>query len=547
MYAIHVFIAHNRGQVPINPFNNFVRNIEMKSIDKFVLVLVASLALLLAGCGGGSSTTPPEDTGPTAGEMAITQAEMALTNAEAGLSGATTDAAMLAAYRAIQTAADNLVTALSTHGGSAADIATAARKSGNAKAMADDLAEKIADAEMKANMAMVATAAKLYAGIGATPLTGHAVTVDATSGVWSVDPAAVGAVDLANQALEADEDTMVPDNHGWEGSRHTASGDAVTGTYEAVIYSHPDDPTVTEGAAFSTAYTLDATSGETGDVTGLTGHETGRVASPSFDQDAGLKAFKPGTNDIRIMLGGSYQGVPGTYYCTPTDRAVGCTADVADMGFTLAGGTWTFKPTNPDMKLMDTSADDTTYASYGWWLHKSEDGDTYAASAFAVYRGTVPTVDIAALRGTATYTGGAAGKYSLRGDTGGTNDAGHFTADVTLEAEFGTAHKISGTVDNFTGGDGESRDWSVALGDSVVSGAGAIAGDPDDSTDTDPQMTTWTIGDVAGDAAGQWSGNLHEEGDDGVPAIATGTFSSTFGDSGNDGRMVGAFGVNVDN
>ena len=554
MNAIHVFIAHNRGQVPINPFNNFVRNIEMKSIDKFVLVLVASLALLLAGCGGGSSTTTPVDPGPTAGEMAIMQAQTALTNAEEGLSGATTDAAMLAAYRAIQTAADNLVTALSTHGGSAADIAAAARKSGNAKAMADDLAEKVADAEMKANMAMMATATKLYAGIGATPLVvtgGHAVAVDATSGVWSVDPADVAPANLTNQALTADEDTMVAANHGWEGSRHTASGDAVTGTYEAVIYSHLDDPTVTEGAVFSATYTLDATTGETADVTGLTGHTTGRVASPSFDQDAGLKAFKPGTNDIRIMLGGSYQGVPGTYYCTPTDRAVGCTADVADMGFTLAGGTWTFKPTNPAMKLMDTSADDTEYASYGWWLHKSEDGDTYTASAFAVYRGTAPTVEISALRGSATYTGGAAGKYSLRGDTGGTNDAGHFTADVTLEATFADTHSISGTVDNFTGGDGESRDWSVALSPSVVDDAGPIAGalaadGTPDSTDTGPQMTTWTIGDVAGDAAGQWSGNLHEEGDDGVPAIATGTFFSTFGDSGNDGRMVGAFGVNVD-
>ena len=527
----------------------------MKSIDKFVLVLVASLALLLAGCGGGSSTAPV-DPGPTEEELAAERAEMQtmaittasgeVTTALAALSGSAptqaqiddVNAAIMGLQAALRAAADVDDAVKAGYHPQITDAQGAVSRAETALMTMQN------EAAMEAAAAMAATASKLYAGIGATPLTGHAVTVDGTSGVWSVDPAAVGAVDLANQALEADEDTMVPDNHGWEGSRHTASGDGVVGTYEAVIYSHPDDPTVTEGAAFSTAYTL--TDGETADVTTLTGHATSRVASPSFDQDAGLKAFKPGTNDIRIMLGGSYQGVPGTYYCTPSDRAVGCTADVADMGFTLAGGTWTFKPTNPAMKLMDTSADDTDYASYGWWLHKSEDGDTYTASAFAVYRGTAPTVDIAALRGTATYTGGAAGKYSLRGDTGGTNDAGHFTADVTLEAEFGTAHKISGTVDNFTGGDGESRDWSVALGDSVVSGAGVIAGDPDDSTDTDPQMTTWTIGDVAGDAAGQWSGNLHEEGDDGVPAIATGTFSSTFGDSGNDGRMVGAFGVNVD-
>ena len=139
----------------------------MKSIDKFVLVLVASLALLLAGCGGGSSTPPPPDPGPTAGDMAIEQAQIALTNAEAGLTGATTDAAMAAAYRAIEDAANKLVTALTTHGGSPADIAAAARTGGNAKAMADSLDMKIAEAQKAADMAMVATAAKLYAGIAA--------------------------------------------------------------------------------------------------------------------------------------------------------------------------------------------------------------------------------------------------------------------------------------------------------------------------------------------------------------------------------------------
>ncbi len=454
---------------------------------------------------------------------------------------------------AVNTAISGLQAALSA----AANVDDAAKAGYQSKiTTAQGAVSRAAAALMAANdaaakeaaAAMAATATKLYAGIGATPLTGHAVTVDATSGAWSVNPAAVGTVDLAEQALTADEDTMVPDNHGWEGTRHTASGDGVTGTYEAVIYSHPDDPTVTEGAVFNATYTL--TDGETADVTTLTGHAASRVASPSFDQSAGTKTFERG-NNLRLSFSGSYQGVAGTYYCAPTGGGTDCSATVADMGFTLGGGTWTFKPTNPEARLMDTSADDTEYASYGWWLHKSEDDETYTASAFAVYRGTAPTVDIATLRGSATYTGGAAGKYSLRGDTGGTNDAGHFTADVTLEATFAAVHSITGTVDNFTGGDGESRDWSVALGKSIVAGGGGITGGLNadgtaDTNNTGNQMTTWTIGDVAGDAAGEWSGNLHEVGDDGVPAIATGTFSSTFGDSGNDGRMVGAFGVNVD-
>ena len=63
---------------------------------------------------------------------------------------------------------------------------------------------------------------------------------------------------------------------------------------------------------------------------------------------------------------------------------------------------------------------------------------------------------VTALQGTATYSGGAAGKYALHSTTGGTNDAGHFTADATLEANFNN-DTVSGTIDGFMG-----ADWSVA-------------------------------------------------------------------------------------
>ena len=489
---------------------------------------------------------------------ALTTASSALQTALGNIAGQPTQAQI--------DAAETALAALNTAIADAADIddtsmyateaANAQGQIASAKrtlmANLDEAERERMEAEAAARAAMAVTASKLYSGIGATPLTGHTVTVDATSGAWSVDPADVAPANLALQALTADEDTEVPALHGWTGSRHTASGEGVAGTYEAVVYSHPDDPTVTEGGAFSATYTLtaaDATNpGETADVTTLTGYAA-RVDSPSFDQNAGTKEFELPTNAVRVMMAGSFHGVSGTYYCTPTDANTNCSADVADMGFTLAGGTWTFKPGNPMAPLMDTSEDDTTYASYGWWLHKAADDGAFTASAFAVYRGTAPTVDIGILRGSATYEGGAAGKYSLRGDTGGTNDAGHFTADVTLEATFATTHSITGTIDHFHGADGEERDWSVALGKSVVSGAGLISGalaadGTADGTNTGPQMTTWTIGGVPGDAGGQWSGNLHEEGDDGVPAIATGTFSSIYGDGGNDGRMVGAFGAN---
>ena len=81
------------------------------------------------------------------------------------------------------------------------------------------------------------------------------------------------------------------------------------------------------------------------------------------------------------------------------------------------------------------------------------------------------------------------------------------------------------------------------MNSSVVSAAGAIAGDPDDSGDTGAQMTVWTMGGTADDPSGQWTGSLAEAGDDGVPTVATGTFYSEFGRG---GKMVGAFGANLD-
>lgn len=187
---------------------------------------------------------------------------------------------------------------------------------------------------------------------------------------------------------------------------------------------------------------------------------------------------------------------------------------------------------------------DTMYASYGWWIHKTENGSTFTASAFFDYKGGDGSAELAsgvtALQGSATYMGGADGKYALSSSTSGTNDAGHFTAKAMLEADF-TDNMISGTIDNFMGADGMARAWSVELKDQAVSDTWLIAGDGT-SGNTDRQITMWTIGGTDGDASGEWNGQLYNNGDDGVPMTAAGTFYTEFG-QGN--RMVGAFGANL--
>ena len=689
--AINTFIACNRGQVPTQPFNNFVRNIEMKSIDKFVLVLVASLALLLAGCGGGSSSMPePEPEPPTAYEMALEDIMQATTAADAqaaydavkeqvnaaegdklqaavnertdelataaraadqledlmmaaadvdtsslmtaediteagqaiaALQKALDDAddlsadqkemyssqlasanmAVAAAQEALdlrndrtmqmtglEEASDMLTTALGALTGvptqgqidnaqsalnmlnkaltdgadltdaEKADYVTAAatamgriegaKQALMAKMEADKKAEEMRIAEEKAAKEkeaaerakdMAAMTAKLWAGLGTGPLAnnGASTAISSSEGVLTVHRTGLNA----GVALAENKDAMVASLHDWEGSEHTKKV-ANDGTYTARVYSNVGEPK--QGAKFNSGSGADGVGFtlEKGVLT--TGFDAGnasRVASPQFDHSAGNKEFElPDPNPgglTKINIPGSYYGVAGTYTCVPGDNSA-CTATKASDGYSLGGGggTWTFKPNNAEDRVTDMP--DTMYAVYGWWLHEDA-GGMATVSAFIGTRGTVTAASgIDALEGTATYKGGAAGKYAISAGT--TNDSGHFTADAELTANF-SKEKISGTINNFMGGDGMPRDWSVALKESGVSDAGMIHG-ADGSTG--PAMkTTWTMGETAGADSGQWSGMLYDKNDGGVPSVGTGTFHSEYS---NTGRMVGAFGVNLE-
>ena len=384
-------------------------------------------------------------------------------------------------------------------------------------------------ADDAAKAAMQATALKLHTGLEH----GLGDTANARTAAYNTDEDAIEVTIGTATAVGLSEDkkTKVATLHGWEGKRYMASGTAVDGTYEAVVYSNVGEATM--GDPFNEEYDLLETAtatvlvGEVG-VDTATAAVQARVASSLFDQSAGTKPFDLPASMTRVRIAGSYHGVSGNYYCTPTDADTKCSATVAADGFTLGGGTWAFRPTNKEAKVTET--EDTDYASYGWWLHKAANG-TYTASAFVDEKGTVAdAASITDLRGTATYMGGAAGKYALHSSTGGTNDAGHFTARAMLEADF-NADMISGTIDQFVGADGASRDWSVELKKTVVGDTGAIT----------EAETVWTLGGTAADADGGWSGSLKDNGDDDVPKVATGTFHSIYSTA---GRMVGAFGAN---
>ena len=400
------------------------------------------------------------------------------------------------------------------------------------------------DEQRMADAAMAATAAKLYVGISMPAGEATATAMGTRFAQYAPDAGdiVVRIDDAGDVFLSEDKKTMVAANHGWEGKRYTRTTPAGGGTYEAVVFSNVE--AMKEGRKFgSAAVVADTGAFEymlTEGAYAITENVEARVAITGVTRTAGTETFHlpdPNPSEAGVInIPGSFHGVSGTYNCTPTTPTAGCSASVAATGFTLGGGDWTFTPRDANARVM--SAADTAYASYGWWLHKRANDGSFTASAFVDEKGTVaPASGLDELNGTATYMGGAAGKYALSSSTGGTNDAGHFTARATLQADFTNntvATAISGTLDNFMGADDQPRDWEVKLGGSVITDAGVI-GNPDAN-----DGTVWTIGGTDADASGQWSGSLRNNGTDDVPQVTTGTFYSEYGTA---GKMVGGFGA----
>ena len=527
----------------------------MKSTDKFVLVLVASLALLLAGCGGGSSTpaTPPAPSGPSPAEMAIMDAKTALATAQAGVSSASTDAGMLAAYQAVQAAASNLINVLAENGGSAADRSSAIEALNNAAAEIGRLEMAIADAA-KANAAAIG---KLLAGLdGLTELAsgiratdpdntntppamaitaayGKATTVDATDGTTAAN---------SNTKLKGAMGTTMAGANGWSGTMVTATQAAVGTTTTkktdtVLVYTNIEAPM---SVAFSKVY------GE-GDYT-IGANADSNIQAAKFS--TGNAPFAHGTNDDTavnevIRIQGTYAGASGVYSCTEASGA-GCTSQGTNSGIQLGAGTWVFEP-SPDAMATQT---DSNYSYFGWWLRENADG-TYSPSTFHGHetgltstRPNIPT----ALTGKATYSGPAVGKFAIAGLP---NSGGHFTADASLSVNFegttvaGTAGDVEGTVTNFMAG-GAAMPWSVDF-NNATSGlevAGGFNG-----------TATWTIDGTASatsDTNGGFYRGTFQRNDadtDDFPMSATGTWEVPYVAANSTeaiGHMIGAFGVTKD-
>ena len=240
----------------------------------------------------------------------------------------------------------------------------------------------------------------------------------------------------------------------------------------------------------------------------------------------------PDENEEVVRIRGMFNGASGEYRCTEGTGATGtCISRESSEGVRLAGG-WVFDPDSGAMAMMA----DGSFAYFGWWLNK---GTTDGVEAGAFHGVTdvagddaqlaAPT-DMTALGGTATYTGSAAGKYAINPGLSSAS-GGHWTADATLTADFGdetAAGTISGTINNFMAGD-SSMDWSVALGETALSGTGTFDSGANSADEAEGDDMVWTIGGVDGAESGAWSGGLRAEGDNNVPTVVTGQFTATHG------------------
>lgn len=496
----------------------------------YAFALAAVFTLTLAGCGGGgggSATTTPGTTpmpDPAIAERAaisgaIDAAEAAVGMVNDDASDATVaaaDAAIAAAKMAIADAANIPAEEKAANSGTVDVLANQLDSAKMARQTAID------DANDAARMEMIATAMKLFDGIGATPSTGTATFAD---GDLDIAAPTTGATTVDPPALEA-TDTMVEANSGWQGKEYG------TATYTAVVYSNPGEETVRDFAVFSSLTEVTNNAGDgIGEYTVATGNDA-KVGGSGFTHTSGQEEYELVGNERRKIISGTFDGVAGTYYCAPTDATTNCSATVAATGFTLGGGTWTFKP-NAGATI--PAEKDANYLAYGWWLQK--DGNDWTAGAFTAVAGTgvVASASLGTLQGTATYSGGAAGKYALSNALGGPNVAGHFTADVELEASFGATASVSGSITNFV--TGHDNDWEVSLNAANLTDAGGIEAETGNANKA--AGTTWNIGGDS-DGTGSWSGTLYGGTATAAPNEGTGTFTAVHG---RNARMVGAFGV----
>ena len=336
--------------------------------------------------------------------------------------------------------------------------------------------------------------------------------------------------------LAADDDGPYPID-GWHGARFGRGEGAET----LAVYSDVGAP-VAMPFVPENLNRLSEVSGLTGETVPASGLaiEAGWfpvVRSTDMDVEAApensattYRAEGTGAN-VGLDFAGTFGGGTGTYRCAGS----ACSVTLDDSGTpTAMAGDWFFAP--------DTAATvqvpDYDHLHFGWWL--LETGDVRGFQSFAGAAGYAPgsgNVE-AAMEGTATWRGGAAGMWTMVDTAGGRiADArtGEFTAEAVLTANFFgalDAGVASGEIGAFRDGAGRPlTGWRVELENArLAAGSASFAGE------TGGELGPGSSG------RGHWQGRFH--GSDGAetnarPSGVTGRFDLHFPGA----HIAGAFGA----
>ncbi len=538
-----------------------------------VVALVAAFTLAACSSSNNDASSMTEEPAPPAGpnqaEMqteAIMTAASALTAAVAGLDGANPTRGQIDAVDSAITGLQNALTAAvdvddAVKAGYQAQVASARQAAMNA----DDALTAAAEAAAREAAAeMEAMARKLFAGLSQN---------DALTGVTNPTPAQTANralmagrfISLSSTAVEVDTDatdggsimvkksgTAVPDLGGWSGADYVQTRSGAT---DHVVLYH-NRGTASQSFSEKHGAIIDAGAGDDLGTYSIPQADLAAANSLSFVKsgDFATSGTKPHTEDAdeEVEVRGTFDGVSGTYSCTQDGATGTCTSTINANGQIVLGGGgtdgWTFSGFS--LNAM-TQTPDAAYLVFGWWSRESPAGVDVAALAGS--QGTVPSGNDAAneINGTATYKGGAAGKYAVYNPLGDNSSAGAFTANAELTADF-TNDRISGELTDFMSG-GEEMDWAVALnaGDGDGDASNGVANITDDGiSNGTPPSTVWTMGGTADDPRGAWSGNFYgpnsatAESTTATPAAVIGTFTAMYQVGGLEiGQMIGAFGA----
>ena len=195
---------------------------------------------------------------------------------------------------------------------------------------------------------------------------------------------------------------------------------------------------------------------------------------------------------------GTYDGYSGTFTC-----ATACNITAAADGALTFVGDWTFTASLTARRNSQLYEQDTEFLYFGIWAFEPTSASGTPDFQWARGGDATNIANFGLLTGTATFTGGAVGKYALakvEGRAARPARIGTFTATAAFTANFDT-NLISGRITGFKeGGSDLGADWNIFLGATAstaatlaATGASANAVANAGAIDGDPAAVSWNV------------------------------------------------------